>query len=363
MRLLDDPLSLRRADPSDMLGRAAALPDQCVEGWERGLSWKVPRRHASLKQVLVLGMGGSAIGADLLQGAVGECMERPVAVNRTYTLPGWVDRRTLVLACSYSGNTEETLSAAELARQAGAPVLAITSGGKLAAWARRHRFPLLQISAGLPPRSAVGYLTFAPLGLFAGFGWVCERELGVERACAGLRRYIASSLASDVPTRLNPAKRLAADLTGRLPVLYGAAGGWEGVTYRWRTQLEENAKTLAFHHLFPEATHNEISAWLNPKGLMRNLAAVFLTDRAIHPRILRRMEFVRRIVRAEGARVRTVSAAGPTLLERMLRMIALGDFTSVYLGILYRVDPTPVERVEALKRFMRGRSILGHSGG
>ncbi len=349
---------MRRLDPSDMLGRAAALPDQCEEGWERGLSWSVPRRHASLKQVLVLGMGGSAIGADLLQGAVGECLERMVAVNRTYTLPGWVGRGALVLACSYSGNTEETLSAAELARRRGAPILAITSGGKLAGWARRWRFPLLQIPAGLPPRSAVGYLTFAPLGLFAGLGWICERELGVEKACAGLRRYIASSLAAGIPARLNPAKRLAADLTGRLPVLYGAAGGWEGVTYRWRTQLEENAKTLAFHHLFPEATHNEISAWLNPKGLLRSMTAVFLTDPAIHPRILRRMEFVRRIVRAEGARVRTVSAPGATRLERMLKLIALGDFTSVYLGILYRVDPTPVKRVEALKRFMKGAGSL-----
>lgn len=337
-----------------MLGRAAALPDQCEEGWERGLSWRVPSRHASLKQVLVLGMGGSAIGADLLQGAVGDCLGKPVAVNRTYTLPGWVDRQTLVLACSYSGNTEETLSAAEQARRRGANILVITSGGKLARWAKSNGFPLMQIPSGLPPRTAVGYLTFAPLGLFAGLGWVCEEGMGVGKACVGLRRYIHSELAGAVPARSNPAKRLAADLVGRLPVLYGAAGGWEGVTYRWRTQLEENAKTLAFHHLFPEATHNEISAWLNPKGLLRDLTAVFLTDPSIHPRILRRMEFVRRVIRGQGAQVKTVSVAGSTLLERMLKLVALGDFSSVYLGILYRVDPTPVVRVEALKRYMKG---------
>ena len=327
-----------------MLGRVSALGDQCAEGWEWGLGWRVPASFFSARQLLVLGLGGSAIGADLAVGIAGGGLKKPLLVNRTYDLPAWVDKETAVLVCSYSGNTEETLSAAAQAARRTAKIAAITSGGKLAGWAAERRFPLLRIPQGLPPRSAVGYMTFIPLGMICRGGWVSRSTLGVEAACAGLNRYLRSAA--------GPAKKLAGKMLNRLPVLYGAASGWEGITYRWRTQLEENSKTLAFHHLFPEATHNEISAWLQPKALMKNAVALFLTDPAVHPRILRRMEFTRRIVRGQGARVEGVCVPGATVLERMLRLIALGDFVSVYLSILYRTDPTPVERVEALKRFM-----------
>jgi len=343
---------MRRLDRADMLGRAAALSAQCAEGWKKGLAWRVPSEFSACRNLLVLGMGGSAIGADLLQGIAGGRLSRPILINRTYTLPAWVDKQTLVLVCSYSGNTEETLSAAELARRQGAGIAAITSGGRLAAWAKHHRFPLLQIPAGWPPRSAVGYMTFIPLGLLVRLRWISRSALSVEAACRGLDRFVRGRLAPGVRTRSNPAKRLAALLKDRLPVLYGAAGGWEGITYRWRTQLEENSKTLTFHHIFPEATHNEISGWVQPKGLMKHSIALFLTDPAVHPRILRRMEFGRRVVRGEGARAEKVSVPGATALERMLRLIALGDFTSIYLAFLYKEDPTPVARVEALKKFL-----------
>ncbi len=337
-----------------MLGRAAALPDQCLEGWEKGLAWQVPASWGASKNLLVMGMGGSAIGADILQGILADRIPRPVAVNRTYTVPQWVGRDTLALACSYSGNTEETLSAALEAKRRGARLAAITSGGHLAAWARRERFPLLRIPAGMPPRTAVGYLVFAPLGLLVHLGWAKKGTLPVEQACAGLERFIGSRLGPLVRASSNPAKRIAAVLAGRLPVLYGASGGWEGVTFRWRTQIEENSKSLAFHHLFPEATHNEISGWLEPKSLMKkSMAAIFLTDPAIHPRIRRRMEFTRRIVLSQGAKALNVSVPGRSVMERMLGLVSLGDFVSVYLGLLYRIDPTPVERVEALKKFMR----------
>ena len=336
-----------------MLQRAAALPEQCLDGWRKGLAWEIPSRFRSLEQMAVLGMGGSAIGADLLQGILSdEAIQRPMAVNRTYTIPRWIGRKTLVLVCSYSGNTEETLSGAFQAKKQGAHLLAITSGGKLASWAAEHRIPLLRIPAGLPPRSAVGTLTFAPLGLMARLGWARRKDLPVEAACRGLAREIQTHWAPSVRTAANPAKQIAQALKGRLPILYGAAGGWEGVVYRWRTQLEENSKTLAFHHIFPEATHNEISGWLQPKPLMNRLAALFLTDPAVHPRTLRRMKFTAGIIRDQGASVQRVRVSGRSRMERMLNLIALGDFVSIYLGILYKIDPTPVERVEALKKFM-----------
>ena len=340
-------------DPSEMIARSTALPIQCLQGWEQGLAWAVPSGLKSARNLLVLGMGGSAIGGDFLQGVVRQQSARPIAVSRTYTIPAWVGPETLVLACSYSGNTEETLSAAQLAMRKGAKLAAITSCGELVAVAAKNRFPLLRIPSGLPPRAALGYLAFAPLGLVAQLGWVPRKSLPVEQACESLAHFIATRLAPSVPARSNPAKQLAEALKDRLPVIYGAGGEWEAIAYRWRTQLEENAKTLAFHHLFPEATHNEISGWLQPAALVKKMTALFLVDESMHPRVRRRMKFTEQIVRKQKAAVRVVQVPGDSILSRMLAMVSLGDFTSIYLAFLYGIDPTPVVRVEALKKYMK----------
>ena len=350
--ILDDQKQVLRIDPSDMLSRMAALPEQCLDGWGRGLAWQVPSRLRFSRQLLVLGMGGSAIGADLLKGFLERRIFKSISVNRTYSVPAWVGRETLVLLCSYSGNTEETLTAGREAARRGASLAAITSGGTLASWASQEGIPLLRIPSGWPPRSAIGYLTFAPLGFLVRLGWLTRKDLHVEEACASLKRFIASDLDPLIRRRSNPAKQIAAAVVGRLPVIYGASGGWEGITFRWRTQFEENGKTLAFHHLFPEATHNELSGWVQPKSLIRRMSVILLMDPGIHPRIQRRMEFTGEIIRRQGAHVLPVRVPGSSVFSRMLKMIALGDFSSAYLSLLYGVDPTPVERVEALKKFM-----------
>ena len=354
MTLLDDLKAVRRIDRSDMLGKAAALPAQCREGWLQGADWKLPTDWSRLQHLVILGMGGSAIGGDLLHGMALKHLSRPLTVNRSYAVPRWVGRQSLVLACSYSGNTEETLSAAQEAARKGARLAVLTSGGRLAAWASREGCPLLRIPTGWPPRSAVGYMTFSPLGLLVRLGWLKRADLPVEESCGRTEEWIREALAPGIPTQRNPAKRLAGRLAGRLPVFYGASDGWEGLTYRWRTQMEENAKTLSFHHLFPEATHNEISGWLQPRKVLLRCAAVFLTDPAVHPRTARRMEFAGRIARRQGAETISIRASDSLRLARLLKLIALGDFVSIYLGLLYRVDPTPVERVEALKRYLKG---------
>lgn len=352
MNSLDDIKAMRRIDRKAMLEQVAALPRMCLDGWKRGLAWDLPKSFGRQREILILGMGGSAIGADILQGILGGRLRRNIFVNRTYAIPGWVSRETLVVACSYSGNTEETLSALDQAARRGTPIAAVTSGGKLKEWARRRGAALLTIPAGLSPRAALGYLTFAPMGMWVRLGWLKEDLLDVEGSCRLLEQFILKELHPSVRKADNPAKQMALQLKGRLPILYGAADGWEGITYRWRTQLEENAKTLAFHHLFPEATHNELSGWVRPRAIFSRVAAVFITDRDVHPRTRRRMEFAASVIRREGTAVLWAKVPGPSVLSRMLRLIALGDFVSVYLALLYRVDPTPVERVEALKRYM-----------
>lgn len=353
MRPLDNPRSFGCLDRSDMLGKISRFPKQVRHGWDLGRSWQVPGKWKHLRGLIVVGMGGSAIGGDLLQGLFGENLSRPVQVCRGYTLPAWVNRETLILAVSYSGNTEETLSACREALRRRLPLCAITSGGRLARWSQEKKVPLCAIPAGWPPRAALGYTTFVPAGLLGRLGWLAEKKIHLPQALDALELFVEGKLSPSVPESSNPAKRIARRLAGRLPIIYGAAGGWEGIVYRWRTQLEENAKSLAFHHIFPEMTHNEISGWGAPPGLTKNLTAIFLDDAAHHPRLRRRMEFVRRIVQKEGVQTLTVSLSGSSPLERKLRLIVLGDFVSVYLGILYRLDPSPVVRVEALKKWLR----------
>lgn len=336
-----------------MLGRVSAFPQQAREGWKLGLKVKVPSQWRDSKELLIVGMGGSAIGGDLLSALLREKISRPILVNRTYTIPTWVSRKTWVIASSYSGNTEETLAASKEAVKRGARVAAITSGGELSSWALRVGIPLLKIPRGLPPRAALGFLTFGPLALLARLGWITQGSLAIEGICRRLDLFLERELSPSIPTRANLAKKIALALYGRLPVLYGASGEWGAVAFRWRTQLEENAKTLAFHHLFPEATHNEISGWDQPRRLLRGMTAIFLKDRGLHPRIKRRMEFFSSVVRKEKAQVLEVEVPGSLRGERILKMIVLGDFVSVYLSVLYRVDPTPVVRVEALKAYMR----------
>jgi len=347
-RRLDSLAAIHRVDRADMLGLIDDLPTQCRQGYETG--WRLPLRcPRPVGQVVFVGMGGSAISGDLVKAVLTDRARVPISVQRTYTLLASVSRETLVITSSYSGDTEETLSAYRQARRRGAMVAAVTSGGRLARLAQRDGVPWGPVPSGLPPRAALGYLAAIPLGMLARLGLapITAAEL---RAATVATARVVRAWAPQVPTRRNLAKQLAHQFLGRLVVVYGADGGWEAVVARWRGQLAENAKALASSHLFPEMTHNEINGWAFPRPLVRRCAAVFLTDRTVHPRVQRRMAITARIIRRVGARVIPVAVPGPSRLSRLLSMIALGDYLSVYLAVLHRVDPTPVEHVTAVKR-------------
>lgn len=345
--ILDSVEAIRRIDRFCMLDHIAGLPQQFLEGYRAG--WCLTLRPRVIEQVLFVGMGGSAVNGDLVKAWLTSSARLPISVQRTYDLPAWVSRRTLVFASSYSGDTEETLSAYVQARRRGASLVAVTSGGVLGRWVKRDGVPWGRVPLGLPPRAALGYLCATPLGMLAraGVADISERQLRVA-ALATARAMRAWGPA--VPARRNLAKQLALSMQGRFVVVYGADGGWEAVVTRWRGQLAENAKALASSHLFPEMNHNEVNGWRFPSRLLRQSVAVFLMDPALHPRVWARMAITMRILRKVGARVIPVTVAGPTLLSRTLSAIALGDSLSVYLAVLNRADPTPVDRVVFLKR-------------
>ncbi|MBI4313458.1 MAG: bifunctional phosphoglucose/phosphomannose isomerase [Candidatus Omnitrophica bacterium] len=351
MNPLDSLAVVSRTDRSGMLRLIEQMPLQFCRGFEEGRSLPV-RLPRPPQEIAFVGMGGSAISGDLVKALLTRESRVPFAVHRTYGIPGYIGPKTLVIGSSYSGDTEETLSAYAQARKRKAMLCVVTSGGRLSRLARKEGVPWAKIPTGLPPRAALGYLAAAPLGILNRLKLSSIDQRQMTAAAGVLGRNIKSWL-PQVPASRNLAKRLARLVRGRLCVVYGADGGWEAVVARWRGQLAENSKALASAHLFPEMNHNEVSGWEFPPKLLKRCAVIFLKDRSYHPRVLKRMEITQRIIRESGARVIPVEVAGPRPLGRMLSMIALGDHLSVYLGVLHRVDPTPVERVADLKHQLR----------
>jgi glucose/mannose-6-phosphate isomerase len=299
------------------------------------------------RAMCLLGMGGSAVAGDLLRALADPVAPFPIHVVRGYAVPAWVGPDTLVVASSYSGNTEETLAAFDAARRRTARLLVLSSGGELGALAQQEGLPWVRLPAGFPPRAALAFLLL-PLvvqleRLGAGIGGVAEREEAVAVLTA-----LGAVLAPEVPTAENAAKGLALRLAGRVPAIYGSELT-APVAYRWRTQLEENAEVLALSGELPEMNHNAIEAW--GAGPEAAWAIVLLRDPGEHPRVVRRFALTREIVGAHVP-IHEVQARGEGRLARLLSLVLQGDWTSYYVSLRRSVDPWAVDRLEAFKRRM-----------
>ncbi len=350
--LLDDPQRRKALDPQDMAELVLRTPEFLREGWQLGLRLEAPGQTLP-QHLLVFGMGGSGIGGDLLRGLLYDRAAFPVTVVKDYTPPSWVGPGCVVFACSYSGNTEETLSGFEAARRAGARCVAVTSGGRLAERAQASRTPCVRIPPGLPPRAALGYLLGPMLGALHRWGWVEGLEDQLEEAAALLRELVRR-WGPEVPSAANPPKQLARALVGRVPVVYAASRLSEPAALRWKTQLNENSKVYATWHSFPELNHNETVGWAlagQPEGLLH---VVVLRDPEDPPRLVRRVEITREVALGQAAGYHEVHAEGQSRLARVLSLVLFGDLVSVYLAYLNEVDPTPVAVIDELKRRLEG---------
>jgi glucose/mannose-6-phosphate isomerase len=343
--ILDDIAAMARADPEGMLGLVAGFPDQLEEAWRisRGieLPWAAPRA------VAVLGMGGSAIGGDLVKGIWSDRLTAPVEVVRGYDLPAWVDRETLVIASSKSGGTEETISALSAALERRCPVAVVTTGGPLREVAQRAGLPLATFPAHGQPRSAVGY----SMGILAGIlerAGVLSLEEAEIAAGAASARAMGLRCAADVPTSSNPAKRLAWSLVDRYAIIVGA-GFLAPVARRWKAQLNENGKATAAFDELPEATHNTVVGFEQPESLRDHLLVVFLTSTLDHPRDSRRADVIGELLDSANVAHERVEASGEGRLGHALSTLTLGDFISVYVAFTYAVDPTPVAAIDHIK--------------
>ncbi len=343
------PTAIKAVDPSAQVDDILALPEHL-----RDALWRV--QSAGLRPrdcqggLVVAGMGGSSIGGALARAVLGDRASRPIVLARGYALPSWIETDSTVLCVSYSGETEETLAAYDAARALGANIVVVTTGGQLAEQARQDGVPVVPVPGGFQPRAAIGYLLVSALEVAAlcGAGEGLHSEIDVAAAHA---EQLARRWGPDAPED-SAAKALARGLHGTIPQIAGA-GLTAPVAYRWKTQINENAKLPAFAAELPEMDHNEIVGWEQATRL-GSFSAVFLDDSDLHPRVRQRIELTRGLIASRGGATFRIDTEGETRMERLISVLLLGDLMSLYLAVLAGVDPANVETLESLKLALAG---------
>lgn len=331
-----------------MLEYVYELPRQFEYSLEMNFDFIVSRYEGAYKNIMISGLGGSAIGGDILRTYSLQKAGIPVLVNRDYDVPQFVSRNTLFFAVSYSGNTEETLSSYQQALDKGASIICVTSGGKLAVMAEKDGHAVVRIPAGLVPRAATGYL-FAPIALILDkMGILQGVEKDVEETIDVLKN-LRETLNPGVDVPANQAKVIAGAMKNSIPVIWGSVGSSETAAMRWKAQINENAKSPAYYNVFPELNHNEIVGFEVPPEFLANFTVIVLKDSHDSERIKRRMEISRGIIQNRVKDVIEVNSTGESFLARFYSLAYVGDYASVYLAMEYGLNPTPVKVIDYLK--------------
>ncbi|HKA25313.1 MAG TPA: bifunctional phosphoglucose/phosphomannose isomerase [Candidatus Eisenbacteria bacterium] len=346
-----EPAALRAHDPQGMEDLVRSWPAQIKD--QRAALARSPWPRLAQSQppriIAVGALGGSATAAELVRGLVEDTLPAPFLIVREYAWPAALGQGSLCVLSSYSGNTEETLALYDDAARRGAARAVISSGGEIRRRAQADGVPYVSLPSGLPPRAALGYSLVSLLELLPslGFGGLGEEALSEAEQvlAAGDRR-----LAPESPEAENPAKRLALALHGRVVVIYTAARFLAGAGLRWKGQVNENAKTPAFSNALPELNHNESVGWEALRSLHDRFGVVCLRDPEEHPRAAAQMEWTRGMLAEEGIVVTEARSSGTSRLARLLSLVQLGDWVSLYLAALAGVDPYPIVKIDALKR-------------
>lgn len=344
---LDDAKVYKQFDPENMRGHLHRLPQQCRAAWNKAKEFQLPGDYADIDKVVILGMGGSAIGGDLVRSLFSSKKKPIIFVNRDYNLPAFVDEKTLVIASSYSGNTEETLSAFSQALKKNCKKLAITTGGEIRKLAEHAGVPVFIIDYVSLPRAALGY-SFMPLIAFLQkLNFVRDESGDVEAMIQDLDMLLAE-FKETVAAGSNRAKQLANKLHGKIVVIYGA-GVLSQVAHRWKTQINENGKAWAFYETFSELNHNAVVGYQFPRELASKIYVVLLRCPSLHPRILIRYEITSELLKQSGVGHEVIDSRVKGELNQMMGLIYLGDWVSYYLAMLNETNPTPINTVDYLK--------------
>lgn len=348
---LDEFEKFAELDPQGMLAQIDSLPEMLAETWALGLKLPLPQM-GEIQSVVLAGMGGSAIGAELVASVVADRCPVPVCVHRDYDLPGWArGRGTLVVLSSHSGNTEETLSAFNLAIHNQCQIVTITTGGKLHELAESSGLPAWKFVHKGQPRAAVAYSFALLMALFTRLGLIADVQPEILAAVTAMKEQ-REKLKAASPVNANPAKRQAGQMMGRSVTIFGA-GHMAAVARRWKGQINEVAKALANFEAIPEADHNAITGMYFPPEETERWMAMFLKSAADHPRNQIRLDLTRQAMMVEGINTDSYLATGKSKIEQLWRAIQFGDYTAYYLAMCYEVDPSITPAIDGLKQAMK----------
>ncbi len=323
------------------------MPELCQRAWQMAMDFELPRDYTEVSKVVVLGMGGSAIGGDLVRTLVDTEATLPILIHRDYSPPALVDAQTLVIASSYSGMTEETLTAFEQALATDAKKLVITTGGKLKSLAESRGIPVFTFNYKAQPRAALPFSFLPILGVLHTLGFISDKSADVAETVRTLEE-LSTRINEMVPLSGNAAKQLAQKLYGHLPVIYGG-GILAEVARRWKTQINENSKAWAFHEVFPELNHNAVVGYQFPAELAQKILVIMLRSASLPQRIRLRYEVTSQLLERAGVSHQIVDSEGTSPLSQIMSQVLLGDYVSYYLAMLYEIDPSPVDTIAYLK--------------
>jgi glucose/mannose-6-phosphate isomerase len=338
-------------DSSDMFSKILSFPSQLRQGWEIGKETHPGFDVSQFNNIIFSGMGGSAIAGDLVRSLLFEKMKIPFSVNRDYRLPGFLDSGTLFIASSYSGNTEETVTALKDAEESGCKIVCLSSGGRIGEEAEEKGYLYFKIPSGYPPRAALGFA----LGVLLYFFQDMDREIISEESFMEMVSFLEkmSRFWKKWDNDENVAFLLAQKIAGHIPLIYTSQNKGSCVGMRWKTQINENSKSHAFWNVFPELNHNEIMGWHSTpvtKTTFKQFIVLLIKMSDDHPRVQKRMGITRQLIEECEISVLEIEDAGSSSLARLLYLVYLGDFVSYYLAIHYGVDPTVIPNIEFLKR-------------
>jgi len=348
MHILDDEKKILILDPSRMLQNIKDLPDQIETCWQQIKDFSIPTHYIKAKNVLILGMGGSAIAGDLTNSLSLLKCRIPVVIHRDYDLPEFTNPETLVIGVSYSGNTEETISGFERAAAIGAKIIGISTGGTIASICRKYKAPMFSINYGSQPRASLGYQLIAMIGIFNKLGFLQISESEILEAVTTMKTF-ESKIHIGIPTYQNQVKQLADRLKDKIPIIFGS-GYLQQVARRWKTQINENSKHLAFFEILPELNHNMINSFDFPKKLSEKIFVIMLQSKFDHPRAKVRQQITLQILQQKKIQYETIFLnSANAVLSEMFLSIFFGDYLSYYLALLNNVDPSVIPAAEYLK--------------
>ncbi len=340
--MLDDISALKKIDKSGALDVLDSLPEACEKALENARELKL--EYPKPRRVIITGMGGSAIGGDLMRDWLKKEVSAPIETYRGFQLPVYAGKNTLVIAASYSGNTRETLSAFKDALKRGCMCVAISSGGKLLELAETQKVPCVKLPQGIMPRFAISYLFLSMAMVFQKSGLI-EKKKEID-ATIGLLKKLKDELNVNIPTKKNVAKKLASEIDGKIPIIY-TFGPFKAAAKRLKCEFNENSKIPAFWGFFPEISHNEIEGWASE--LSDKFYVIFFRDKKGETTGTRgEIEATESIVKRK-TQVGEICAEGSTKLEKILSLVYIGDYVSVYLALAQGKDPTPVDTIQELK--------------